>query len=146
MKTKKFNKHEKRAIFDNRLTQFKEIVNDSLIHPFHEESKIFDEIYPAWEYEFYRHGITESDRFLCYAKASHEKRELGIRSDHTIAVSKYKDQEVLKISTKDMLMWPKEKETDTGFIYIKIKSAEVEIIENTFWWNYKFEFLGSTYP
>lgn len=149
MKTKKFNKYEKRAIFSGRLTQFKEIIDDSLTYPFHKEKKIFDEVTPAWEYENYRHGIIEGDKFLCYAKASYERqseKEIGIRSDHTISSSKFSKDEILKISTKDMYMYPGERKENTGFIYIKIKSAKVEIIENTFWWKYNFEFLGNVCP
>lgn len=148
MKSKSFTKQEKRAIFTRRLSHFKEIIDDHNTYPFHKETRWEngDLMTPDWEYEFYRHGVLESGRFICYAKMSSERKKvegkIGVRSDHDISVSKYKRDEILKISTKGMFMYPHEEEKDTGFIFIKIKSAEVEIVENTFWWNYSFEYLG----
>ncbi|KFC19341.1 hypothetical protein [Chryseobacterium sp. FH1] len=149
MRTKKFNKYEKRAIFSNRLTHFEEIIDDSTVYPYHKEKKLEDGylVNPTWEYEYFRYGITESEKFHCYAKRSSERKQVeehGLRSDYTISVSRFKQDEILKIPTKDIYLYPKEKEVDTGFFYIKIIDAKIFIKENTFWWNYEFEFVGNS--
>lgn len=141
MRTKKFNKVEKRAIFQKRLTSFEEIVHES-IYPFHEKNEKFD--IKEWEYECFHHGISESKKIVCTAKASfdrHKIEKIGLRSDYTISISKYKKDEIIGISTKDMYMYPHEKNIDTGMFYIKILKAEVFIKENSFWWKYDFEIV-----
>lgn len=149
MKTKKFNEQFKRAILTNRITHFEEMIDDSLKYPFHEEYKSCGIVYPKWQYEKLHHSLTDNDRFSCSAKRN-TKSDLeclerhGFRSDYHISVSKYAKDEIIKISTKGIFLFPKEERLDTGYIYIKIINAEVIIKENTFWWKYTFEFIGHT--
>ncbi len=142
MKTKSFNKHFKRHIFDGRITSFSEIIDDSIMRPYYKELKWKDGsiLSSEWQYENFRHGITEGDYFFCYAKSSNERKDLqdiGLRSDHTISRSKYKKDEILRVTTKDMFKYPKEKSLQEFFI--KIIDAECIIVENSFWWKYKIE-------
>jgi len=146
MKTKSFNKHLKRHIFDGRITSFSEIIDDSITRPYYKELKWKDgsTMNTEWQYENFRHGITEGDYFFCYAKSSNERnvlQDIGIRSDHTISRSKFKKDEILRIKTNDMYKYPKEDGLEAFFI--KIINAECMIVENTFWWNYKFEKIDS---
>ncbi|WP_312390862.1 hypothetical protein [Chryseobacterium sp.] len=144
MKNKSFNKYLKRHIFDGRITTFSEIIDDSIMHPFHKELKWKDGTVwsPEWQYEYFRHGINDNDYFFCYAKSSNERKtleEIGIRSDHNISRSKFKKDQVLRVSTDDMYKYPSE--VDLKEFFIKIIDAECIIEENTFWWKYKFELV-----